>query len=85
MYSYNAFSVYNSDQLTLLDVQIYSTGGMGCYAQNVSGITLDGLVITKAPGRVMSITADGFHCSNCGRNGAVIVRGCTFEGQGVFV
>ena len=81
MYVYNAFTVIHSDRVALRNVTLYAAGGMGLYASNTSNIELDGFRVVKAPGRVMSITADGFHSSNT-RGGGVVVRNCVFEGQG---
>ena len=81
VYGNNAFTVADSDAFALRNVTLYAAGGMGLLASNVSGIALDGFKVLKAPGRVMSITADGFHSGNT-RGGAVTVRHCVFEGQG---
>ena len=81
VYSFDVFSAVDSDDIALRNVTILAGGGMGFLSSNVSGILLDGFKIVKAPGRVMSITADGFHASNT-RGGAILVRRSVFEGQG---
>jgi hypothetical protein len=81
VYSYNAFSAYQSDGIAVSDVTLFAAPGMGFYAANCSGITLDNLQIRRRGALPMSITADGVHVSNP-RGGAVLIRGCVFEGQG---
>ena len=81
VYSFDVFTAVDSDDIALRNVTILAGGGMGFLSSNVSGILLDGFKIVKAAGRVMSITADGFHSSNT-RGGAILVRRSVFEGQG---
>lgn len=81
VYGFNFATVQNSDDFAVHNVTLFSTPGMGVFTSNVSGVDLNGLEVIKAPGRPMSITADGTHFSNS-RGGSVLVRHCTFEGQG---
>lgn len=81
VYSYNAFGFYGTAGVTVQQVTLLSLGGMGIYTDRCTGITIDGLQIKKAPGRPMSICADGVHFSNT-RGGAVVVQNSLFEGQG---
>jgi hypothetical protein len=80
VYGLNAVAAYNSDSINVLNVTVLSTPGMGVYTSNCSDTTLDGFIVTKAPGRPMSITADGVHFSN--PRGTILVRQCVFDGQG---
>ena len=81
VYSYNAFGFYGTQGVNIKGVTLLSLGGMGVYSSECTGITIDGLEIKKAPGRPMSICADGVHFSNS-RGGAVVIQNSLFEGQG---
>lgn len=81
VYGMDAFTAADSDGVAFTNVTLLAAGGMGLLCSNTSGIALDGFRIVKAPGRAMSITADGFHSSNT-RGGAITVRRSVFEGQG---
>jgi hypothetical protein len=82
VYAYNAFNLYGTKGVRVQNVSLLSLGGMGVYADGVSGgITIDGLSIRKLPGRPLSICADGVHLSNT-RGGRVRITNSVFEGQG---
>jgi hypothetical protein len=53
----------------------------GVFTLGCTDVSLLGLRITKQPGRPMSIAEDGAHLQNS-RGGALLISGCTFEGQG---
>ena len=80
VYSLNAFSIQNSSQVTLEDVQLYSIPGMGFYSGLVHDIFLKHCGVRWRPGRPMSITADASHFNEC--SGTVHLDGVHFEGQG---
>lgn len=80
-YVYNAFSAAGVTALTVRNVTLFSTAGMGVFTSGATGVTLQGFRVVRAPGRPMSITADGAHFSSC-RGGDVLLADCVFEGQG---
>jgi hypothetical protein len=81
VYVYNAWYAGDSSQLVWRDLTLYAVAGMGVYASTCTDILVSNVTIAKAPGRPMSITADGVHFTSC-RGGAVVVQNCWFEGQG---
>ncbi|WP_256011721.1 right-handed parallel beta-helix repeat-containing protein [Desertivirga xinjiangensis] len=76
-----AFNISSSNNIRFFDVNIYHCGGMGVIAQNSSNIYLDKVKVSPAPGsgRIISITADATHFSNC--TGKVVLENCLFENQ----
>lgn len=75
------FVVSDSQDIKLTDVNIYHCGGMGVIAQRSRDITLTNVNVVPAPnsGRMISITADATHFSNCG--GDIQIINCTFTNQ----
>lgn len=76
-----AFTLSDSENVNIQDVNIYHCGGMGVIAQRSRNIELEKLVVTPAPGkgRMISITADATHFVNCG--GYIRMLDCIFENQ----
>jgi hypothetical protein len=76
-----AFNISNSAGITFNSVNIYHCGGMGIIAQNSRDISLFGVRVTPSPGsgRIISITADATHFSNC--SGKITMINCLFENQ----
>lgn len=75
------FTLSDSERIRILSVNIYHCGGMGVIAQRTRDIELDSVKVTPAPGsnRVISITADATHFSNC--SGYLRMLNCIFENQ----
>lgn len=57
--------LHNSNQITIEDVTIHSSLGMGILVQFCRDITVDHLSITPSKGRYMSAPADGIQFVNC--------------------
>ena len=76
-----AFTISDSQGITLRDVTIHHCGGMGVIAQRSRDIELERIHVLPAPGkdRMISITADATHFANC--NGYIRLLDCTFENQ----
>ena len=81
VYSFNALTFYSTINVAVLNVSLFSMGGMGLYTDGVTGVVVDGFSIRKLPGRPMSICADGMHFSNT-RGGTVLIQNSLLEGQG---
>ncbi|MBN9662153.1 MAG: right-handed parallel beta-helix repeat-containing protein [Acidobacteria bacterium] len=79
--NFPAFTVTDSENFRLLSVNIYHCGAMGVIAQRSRDIELDHVRVTPSPGsgRVVSITADATHFSNC--SGRIVMTNCLFENQ----
>jgi len=62
-------------------VNIYHCGGMGVIAQKSKDIMIEKVKVTPSPNseRVVSITADATHFSNC--SGTISIIDCIFENQ----
>ncbi|MCL1973918.1 MAG: right-handed parallel beta-helix repeat-containing protein [Bacteroidetes bacterium] len=75
------FTLSESEDVMISQVNIYHCGGMGVIAQRSRNIELDRVQVTPAPGsgRVVSITADATHFVNCG--GYIRMINCLFEQQ----
>jgi len=75
------FTISDSSETSLSNINIYHCGGMGVIAQRSRDITLDYVNVTPAPGsgRVVSITADATHFVNC--TGRIVMTHCLFENQ----
>jgi hypothetical protein len=80
-YAYNGISLESCSDVTVANVTMLAVAGMGVVGDGVTNVLLDGFRVARAPGRPMSITADGAHFTSC-RGGGVILRNCLFEGQG---
>lgn len=75
------FTLSDSERIHLRNVNIYHCGGMGVIGQRTRDIELDSVNVTPSPGsgRVISITADATHFSNC--SGYLRLLNCIFENQ----
>lgn len=76
-----AFNLSESSDIHFYGIDIFHCGGMGIVAQNSRDIFLDKVRVTPSPGtqRVVSITADATHFSNC--SGKISIENCLFENQ----
>jgi hypothetical protein len=76
-----AFNISNSAGIRFNDIDIFHCGGMGIVAQNSRDIFINHVRVTPSPGsgRVVSITADATHFSNC--SGKIVIENCLFENQ----
>ena len=76
-----AFNISNSASIRFDRIDIFHCGGMGIIAQNSRDIFLNNVRVTPAPGsgRIISITADATHFSNC--SGKITIDSCLFENQ----
>ena len=74
-------TVSDSQGIAILDVKLHHCGGMGVIAQRSRDIGIERMEVVPAPGkkRMISITADATHFSNCG--GQIRLIDCTFENQ----
>ena len=75
------FLVSDSEDVTIRNVNLYHCGGMGVIALRSRDIEINKLIIVPSPGtdRVISITADATHYSNCA--GYIRMIDCVFESQ----
>ena len=64
----------------VVDVTVHDMPGMGVLARNSGDVLVDGLQLLPAPGRLLSISADGVHLIDC--TGDVTVRNCTMIRMG---
>ena len=82
VYGYNAFTVHNSEDVTIGDSTVYMVPGMGVVGHHSRNILVERLKVLRKPGtdRLMSVTADGSHFGGC--RGKVTLRECVFEFQG---
>ncbi len=76
-----AFCVLSSENLEFSHIDMYHCGGMGIIAQMSKNISINHVNTTPAPGsgRVVSLTADATHFSNC--SGYIRITDCLFENQ----
>lgn len=81
VYAFNALNFMSCSNVSVSDVSIYNTAGMGVYSNACSGMSITRLAVTRNAGYPMSITADGVHLDSC-RGGDVILRDSVMEGQG---
>lgn len=81
-YSYNAFSVNTSRDVTFENVTVYATPGMGLYAQASENFELNGFNVRIRPssGRWMSSSADATHFETV--RGTLTLNNTFFEGMG---
>jgi len=72
--------LFHSRNVTVRDVNLYNTGGLGVLGQFTENIRLDGANVAPntAKGRYLSGHDDGAHFSNC--RGQITVENCTFAG-----
>lgn len=76
-----AFNISDSRDIQFENVDIFHCGGMGIIAQNSRNISANKVRVTPSPGsgRIISITADATHFSNC--SGTIKLENCLFENQ----
>lgn len=76
-----AFTVTDSKDFFMNNVQLYHCGGMGVIAQRSHNIELKNYDVLPTPGsnRMISITADATHFVNC--SGYIRILDCVFENQ----
>ena len=72
-------TVEDSAGVTVEDVTLHNSGGMGLIAQRSGDLDVRRLRVTPAAGRVVSTTADATHFVNC--YGQVRLVDCWFENQ----
>lgn len=80
VYSFQAIELNGGSGITLLDIEIKSTAGMGVTADQTRDIVIDGLRIHKVDDRPMSTNSDGVHLNSC--MGGVTITNSLFNGQG---
>lgn len=74
-----AFTVDESSDILIKNVNIFHCGGMGVIAQRTKDIELDSVNVVPSGDRVISITADASHFINC--KGSVRIIDCVFTNQ----
>jgi hypothetical protein len=74
-----AITIIKSQEIKISNVTIFHSGGMGVIGQLSKNIILDGLKVTPATGRMISLTADPTHFVNC--RGNIIIQNCLMENQ----
>lgn len=76
-----AFSITDSKNINLNTINIYHCGGMGVICQKSENIHLEKINVIPTPGsnRMVSITADATHFSNC--SGKISIIDCVFKNQ----
>jgi hypothetical protein len=74
-----AISILKSQDISINNVTIFHSGGMGVIGQLSKNIMLDGLKATPSPGRMISLTADPTHFVNC--SGNITIQNCLMENQ----
>ena len=81
-YIYNAFTASDCQRLALLDVNIYYAPGMALYSRLSEDILIRRLRVEPRPksGRVLSLSADAIHISDC--TGTVRIEDSYFQGMG---
>lgn len=76
---YPAFSVQNSNGVTLKSIDIHQSGAMALIVERSSGLRLDGFntFVREGSDRMLSASADATHFVNC--RGVVVLENCRFE------
>lgn len=76
-----AFTISDSENVLLENINIYHCGGMGVIAQRTKDIELNKVFVSPRPsgGRLISATADATHFVNC--SGYLRMIDCLFENQ----
>ena len=82
VYAGGTFAFHRCSDVTVKDVTVYCTPGMGLVCGVCTDVSLDRFNVLIRPGskRLMSATADATHFSGC--KGTVSLDHCTFEGMG---
>lgn len=70
--------LYHSKDVSIQDVEVYHTAGLGILSQYTENISMSGVKMVPNPNknRYLSGHDDGFHFSNC--RGQITVSGCEF-------
>lgn len=76
-----AFTISDSENILLSNINIYHCGGMGVIGQRTKNIELNKVMVSPRPDgkRIISATADATHFVNC--SGYLRMIDCTFENQ----
>jgi len=71
----------DSKDITIEDITIHHSGGMGVIAQRTENIRIDSLRVTarEGTGGIISATADATHFVSCA--GEIVIENCLFENQ----
>ncbi len=77
MYEYFGFHATGGENIYVEGVTFYHTMGMAMGMSSVNNIYLNRFKLTPKEGRLMTATADGFHCGSC--TGEIIVTNSVFE------
>ena len=82
VYVYNGFTVHDCKRLTLKDVTINFVPGMGISGRRIEDVLLKRVRMAPPKGsdRVLSISSDGTHFSDC--TGTIRIEDCYFQGMG---
>ena len=75
------FSATGARALTLRGVTVHAAPGIGVLTNGCTDVTLDGVRLARSRGRHATVTAGATHFANS-RGGALVMRGCAFEGAG---
>jgi hypothetical protein len=76
-----AITIDRSQHVTVQNVTLYHSGGMGVLAQHSADLNVSNVTVTARPesGRMISLTADATHFVNCA--GEITLEDCVFENQ----
>jgi len=77
--NYPGFALTNSENVTLKNITIYNSGGMGVLGQKCRNVYVLNCKVTPSEGSVVSTTADATHFVNC--FGEILLDGNLFENQ----
>jgi parallel beta-helix repeat protein len=80
VYGYDAFRFIRCADITVSNVTVLTTPGMGLVGSVTTNITLWKFNVQTRPGRLMSATADATHFSGC--KGTISMQDCLLEGMG---
>ena len=75
----SAVTIGDSRDITVEDVTLHHSGGMGIIAQRTRDIRVRDVNVTPSAGRIVSLTADATHFVNCA--GSIKITDCLFENQ----
>ncbi len=73
------FRLYNSDDIIIRDVNVYSAGAMALIGEKCKNVTLDNfnVLLKEGSSRMISASADATHFINC--KGEIRLENCTFR------
>ncbi len=80
VYAGGAIGLHACSDVTIDDVAIDTTPGMGLIAWECRDITVRHLTVAPPPGFIMSSTADAMHCGAC--RGTIDISDSSFAGMG---